>query len=201
MLKIASDDARDILERSSARETAARVAAAVSPRRYSRNLASRSTPTCVALVPSSFRRTCSSNARPSRPRSAAALTRRRPVPEGAHRRCARQGRVAGRGVRRHRRGACPGARKLRVGSRPPDFPSGCRGCFRFPPSRAWSSGLASRRRDVPGSLVHDSIYYDGARGFTRSGNNAGGLEGGHDHGRAPRHGLRDEAHPDHDAAA
>lgn len=26
--------------------------------------------------------------------------------------------------------------------------------------------------------MHDSIYYDGARGFTRSGNNAGGLEGG-----------------------
>ena len=77
MLKIASDDARDILERSSARETAA---PAASPRRYSRNLVSRSTPTCVALVPSSFRRTCPPNARPSRPRSAAALTRRRPAP-------------------------------------------------------------------------------------------------------------------------
>lgn len=31
---------------------------------------------------------------------------------------------------------------------------------------------------VPGSSVHDEIYYDAQKGFTRSSNNAGGIEGG-----------------------
>lgn len=50
--------------------------------------------------------------------------------------------------------------------------------FPSPPSKASSLAWASRRRVALGSLVHDSIYYDEACGFTRSGNNAGGLEGG-----------------------
>lgn len=50
--------------------------------------------------------------------------------------------------------------------------------FSIPAIKGVEFGLGFEAARRPGSLVHDSIYYDGARGFTRSGNNAGGLEGG-----------------------
>jgi len=39
-------------------------------------------------------------------------------------------------------------------------------------------GLGFKSASIPGSLVHDEIYYDLNKGFYRNTNNAGGIEGG-----------------------
>jgi len=39
-------------------------------------------------------------------------------------------------------------------------------------------GLGFKAAELPGSEVHDAVYYDGKRGFYRETNNAGGIEGG-----------------------
>ena len=47
-------------------------------------------------------------------------------------------------------------------------------------------GLGFKAAELPGSQVHDGIYYDGKRGFYRETNNAGGIEGGISNGELIR---------------
>lgn len=47
-------------------------------------------------------------------------------------------------------------------------------------------GLGFKAAELPGSDVHDAVYYDGKRGFYRETNNAGGIEGGISNGELIR---------------
>ena len=50
--------------------------------------------------------------------------------------------------------------------------------FSIPAMKGVEFGMGFRAASLPGNEVHDSIAYDAARGYYRTSNNAGGLEGG-----------------------
>ncbi|MDD5894281.1 MAG: chorismate synthase, partial [Coriobacteriaceae bacterium] len=50
--------------------------------------------------------------------------------------------------------------------------------FSIPAMKGVEFGMGFRAASLPGNKVHDPIAYDDARGYYRTSNNAGGLEGG-----------------------
>ncbi|MGN0059107.1 MAG: chorismate synthase [Coriobacteriales bacterium] len=50
--------------------------------------------------------------------------------------------------------------------------------FSIPAMKGVEFGMGFRAASLPGNKVHDPIAYDAARGYYRTSNNAGGLEGG-----------------------
>ena len=174
MLKIASDDARDILERSSARETAARVAAGgiakallaelgVEVYSYVRRIGSVELPKDVsaeraAIEASECRCPDETTTRAMKELidDARAL--------GGEFVVVAEGLVAGLGSYT----SGPGRLTSRLGA----------AAFSIPAIKGVEFGLGFEAARRPGSRVHDSIYYSEATGFTRASNNAGGLEGG-----------------------
>lgn len=178
MLKIASDDARDILERSSARETAARVAAGGIAKALLAELG--------VQVYSYVRRIGSVELPKDAPVERAAIeasecrcpdeTTTRAMKELIDDARARGESLGGEFVV-IAEGLVPGLGSYASGSARLTSRLGA-AAFSIPAIKGVEFGLGFEAAQRPGSLVHDSIYYDGARGFTRSGNNAGGLEGG-----------------------
>ena len=178
MLKIASDDARDILERSSARETAARVAAGgiakallaelgVEVYSYVRRIGSVELPKDVpveraAIDVSECR--CPDETTTRAMKELIDDARAKGESLGGEFVVIAEGLVPGLGSY----ASGPARLTSRLGA----------AAFSIPAIKGVEFGLGFEAAQRPGSLVHDSIYYDGARGFTRSSNNAGGLEGG-----------------------
>lgn len=178
MLKIGSDDARDVLERSSARETAARVAAGgiarallaelgVEVYSYVRRIGDvelgREAPVDRRAIESSECR-CPDEATTRAMKAAIDEARSAGESLGGEFVVIAEGLVAGLGS------YASGPERLtsRLGAV----------AFAIPAIKGVEFGLGFEAARRPGSEVHDSIHYSEARGFTRTGNNAGGLEGG-----------------------
>ncbi len=178
MLKIASDDARDILERSSARETAARVAAGgiakallaelgVEVYSYVRRIGSVELPKDVSAERAAIEASecrCPDETTTRAMKELIDDARAKGESLGGEFVVVAEGLVAGLGSYT----SGPGRLTSRLGA----------AAFSIPAIKGVEFGLGFEAARRPGSRVHDSIYYSEATGFTRASNNAGGLEGG-----------------------
>ena len=178
MLKIATDDARDILERSSARETAARVAAGgiakavlselgVDIYSYVRRIGAVELPKDapverVTIEASDCR--CPDEATTEAMKAAIDEARAAGESLGGEFVVVAEGLVTGLGSY----ASGPSRLTSRLGA----------AAFSIPAIKGVEFGLGFEAARRPGSRVHDSIYYSEAASFTRASNNAGGLEGG-----------------------
>ena len=184
VLKTASDDCRDVLERASARETAARVAAAGIAREFLADLgvevfsyvtsigqvvfeeedAMLSAPDYKPLDIELSDVRCPDEAASDAMRAAIDEAREAGESLGGTFRVVACGLVPGLG------GYASAGERLtsRVGA----------ALFSIPAIKGVEFGLGFAAAALPGSQVHDEITLDAARGFMRAGNNAGGLEGG-----------------------
>lgn len=178
MLKIDSDDARDILERSSARETAARVAAGGIAKALLQEL---------GVEVYSYVSRIGSVALPEgadieRARIEASECR---CPDEATTQAMKEeidaARSAGESLGGEfivvAEGLVPGLGSYESGPARLTSQLGA-AAFSIPAIKGVEFGMGFEAARRPGSQVHDSILYSEAQGFTRSRNNAGGLEGG-----------------------
>lgn len=186
MLKIGSDDARDVLERSSARETAARVAAGG----VAKALLSQ-----LGVEVHSFVRRIGGAAMEKAAWKAFLAARDFDLEavEGSECRCpdagvteameaeidaAREGGYSlGGEFTVVATGLVPGLGSYASG--PERLTSRVGGAlFSIPAIKGVEFGMGFEAASRRGDEVHDGIAYDGERGYCRLGNNAGGLEGG-----------------------
>ena len=178
MLKIASDDARDILERSSARETAARVAAGgiakallaelgVEVYSYVRRIGTVELPADTIIERAAIETSecrCPDETTTRAMKELIDDARAKGESLGGEFVVIAEGLVPGLGSY----ASGPARLTSRLGA----------AAFSIPAIKGVEFGLGFEAARRPGSLVHDSIYYSEATGFTRASNNAGGLEGG-----------------------
>ena len=179
MLKTDTNDARDILERSSARETAARVAAGgiakaflaelgVSVHSYVRRIGSVELPKgapCMdvdAIEASECRCPCEETTRAMKDAIDAAKE---------------QGESLGGECVVVATGLVPGLGSYNSGPNRLTSRLGA-ACFGIPAIKGVEFGLGFECAQLPGSQVHDGIVWNEQSGYDRTGNNAGGLEGG-----------------------
>ena len=184
VLKTASEDCRDILERASARETAARVAAAGIAREflaalgvevisYVTSIGSVSMPEDDPMVAAPYYKPLDIELSECRCPDVATTEAMKAEIDAAK----EAGESLGGTFRVVVTGLLPGLGTYASG---PDRLTSRLGAalFSIPAIKGVEFGLgfeAARRR---GSAVHDPIVLDSGRGFTRTSNNAGGLEGG-----------------------
>ena len=183
-LKIDTDDCRDVLERASARETAARVAAAGIARELLADLGVDIFSYVTSIGQAQFVESeplidapdykpleielsdvrCPNEAAADAMRAAIDKARELGESLGGTFRVVARGLVPGLG------GYATADERLtsRVGA----------ALFSIPAIKGVEFGLGFEAARLPGSHVHDEIILDPARGFMRSSNNAGGLEGG-----------------------
>lgn len=178
MLKIASDDARDILERSSARETAARVAAGgiakallaelgVEVYSYVRRIGTVELPADTIIERAAIETSecrCPDETTTRAMKELIDDARAKGESLGGEFVVIAEGLVPGLGSY----ASGPARLTSRLGA----------AAFSIPAIKGVEFGLGFEAARHPGSRVHDSIYYSEATGFTRASNNAGGLEGG-----------------------
>lgn len=178
MLKIASDDARDILERSSARETAARVAAGgiakallaelgVEVYSYVRRIGTVELPADTIIERAAIETSecrCPDETTTRAMKELIDDARAKGESLGGEFVVIAEGLVPGLGSY----ASGPARLTSRLGA----------AAFSIPAIKGVEFGLGFESARRPGSRVHDSIYYSEATGFTRASNNAGGLEGG-----------------------
>ncbi|MBR3181067.1 MAG: chorismate synthase [Eggerthellaceae bacterium] len=184
VLKINSDDCRDVLERASARETAARVAAAGIARELLADLGVDvfSYVTSIGLAKMIERNPMldAPDYKPLEielsdvrcPNEAAADAMRTEID-----RAREAGESLGGTFRVVARGLVPG---LGGYASADERMTGriAAALFSIPAIKGVEFGLGFQAAQLPGSRVHDEIVLDPSLGFTRAGNNAGGLEGG-----------------------
>ena len=183
-LKINSDDCRDVLERASARETAARVAAAGIARELLADLGvdvfSYVTSIGQATMTERDPMMTAPDYKPLDieisdvrcPNDAASDAMRAEIDKARE-----AGESLGGTFRIIARGLVPGlggyaTADERMTSRI------AAALFSIPAIKGVEFGLGFQSARLPGSHVHDEILLDPKRGFTRASNNAGGLEGG-----------------------
>ncbi len=184
VLKINSDDCRDVLERASARETAARVAATGIARELLADLGvdvfSYVTSIGQANMPEHDPMMDAPDYKPLEielsdvrcPNEATADAMRAEIDKARE-----AGESLGGTFRVVARGLVPGlggyaTADERMTSRV------AAALFSIPAIKGVEFGLGFKAAELPGSQVHDEIVLDPNLGFTRKGNNAGGLEGG-----------------------
>ena len=183
-LKTDTDDCRNILERASARETAARVAASGIPREFLAELGVEVLSYVTSIGDAAMKETdplaAAAQYKPLDielsevrcPDSAATRAMKRAIDEAKEKRDTLGGtfRVVVKGLVPGVGGYATGADRLtsKLGA----------AILSIPAIKGVEFGLGFRAAQLPGSKVHDEILLDPKRGFTRSGNNAGGLEGG-----------------------
>ncbi len=184
VLKINSDDCRDVLERASARETAARVAAAGIARELLADLG-----VDVFSYVTSIGQAALSEADPMLdapdykpleielsdvrcPNEAASDAMRAEIDKARE-----AGESLGGTFRVVARGIVPGlGGYATAGERMTSRIAA--GLFSIPAIKGVEFGLGFQAAKLPGSHVHDEIKLEPSAGFTRTSNNAGGLEGG-----------------------
>ena len=184
VLKINSDDCRDVLERASARETAARVAAAGIARELLADLGvdvfSYVTSIGQAKMIERDPMLDAPDYKPLEielsdvrcPNEAAADAMRAEIDKARE-----AGESLGGTFRVVARGLVPGlGGYATAGERMTSRIAAA--LFSIPAIKGVEFGLGFKAAQLPGSQVHDEIQLDPALGFTRAGNNAGGLEGG-----------------------
>lgn len=184
VLKTDTDDCRNILERASARETAARVAASAIPREFLAALGVDILSYVTSIGDASMKE--------DDPIAAAAqyapldieLSEVRCPDSGATRAMKRAIDKAietrdslGGTFRVVVRGLVPGVGGYAMGRDRLTSQLGA-AVLSIPAIKGVEFGLGFKAAQLPGSKVHDEILLDPKRGFTRGGNNAGGLEGG-----------------------
>ncbi len=178
MLKNDFDDARNVLERSSARETAARVAAGGVAKAFLREMGVE-----VYSVVTSIGGVCIPDDVPLQKDRAEESECRCPDVETTEKmkqaidEAKEKGESLGGEVAVIATGLIPGLGSYVSG---PDRLTSKLGAaaFSIPAIKGVEFGLGFESARRPGSLVHDGIVYDDANGYGRTGNNAGGLEGG-----------------------
>lgn len=184
MMKIGTDDARDILERSSARETAARVAAGgiakallaqlgVEVYSYVRRIGGAAMPRDCAIERARIEASecrCPDEATEREMKRCIDAARAQGNSLGGEFAVVAEGLVAGLG------GYASGSSRLtaRLGA----------AVFSIPAIKGVEFGMGFEAARKMGSQVHDSIFYTSERGWYRNHNNAGGLEGGMTNGEA-----------------
>ena len=183
-LKIDSDDCRDVLERASARETAARVAAAGIAREFLADLGVEIFSYVTSIGQAQWIERDPMMEAPDYkpleieisdvrcPNEAASDAMRLEIDKAIE-----AGESLGGTFRVVVRGLVPGvggyaSRDERLSSR-----IGA-ALFSIPAIKGVEFGLGFEASHLPGSQVHDQIELDRGNGFTRMSNNAGGLEGG-----------------------
>lgn len=184
VLKIDSDDCRDVLERASARETAARVAAAGIARELLADLGvdvfSYVTSIGQAVIFETDPMRDAADYKPLEielsdvrcPNEASSDAMRAEIDKARE-----AGESLGGTFRVVARGLVPGlGGYATAGERMTSRIAA--GLFSIPAIKGVEFGLGFRAAKLPGSHVHDEIQLDPTSGFTRAGNNAGGLEGG-----------------------
>lgn len=184
VLKIDSDDCRDVLERASARETAARVAAAGIAREFLAELGvevfSYVTSIGNASMHESDPMIDAVEYKPLEielsdvrcPNDAVADAMRAEIDKAR-----REGESLGGTFRVVARGVVPGLGGYASADERLTSQIGA-ALFSIPAIKGVEFGLGFHAARLPGSLVHDPIKLETAKGFTRASNNAGGLEGG-----------------------
>ena len=184
VLKIDSDDCRDVLERASARETAARVAAAGVARELLADLGVEvfSYVTSIGQAKMTERDPMmdAPDYKPLEielsdvrcPNEAAADAMRAEIDKARE-----AGESLGGTFRVVARGIVPGLGGYATAD---ERMTGriAAALFSIPAIKGVEFGLGFKAAQLPGSQVHDEITLDPALGFLRTGNNAGGLEGG-----------------------
>lgn len=178
MLKIDTDDARNILERSSARETAARVAAGAIAKAFLREMGVEVTsyvkrigavelqqggPFTREQIEASVCR-CPDEATTDAMK--AEIDDAKAAGESLGGECVVvvDGLVCGLGSYN----SGPARLTSKLGA----------ACFAIPAIKGVEFGMGFETATRPGSQVHDGIVYEEGAGYGRTGNNAGGLEGG-----------------------
>ena len=178
MLKTDSHDARDILERSSARETAARVAAGAVAKAFLREMGvevfSYVTRIGAAQMQASgpFSNDDIEASEVRCPCASATQAMKEQIDEAKH-----NGESLGGQAVVVARGLVPGLGSYTSGRNRLSSKLGA-ACFAIPAIKAVEIGMGTRAAGLPGSQVHDGIVWSEGEGYGRTGNNAGGLEGG-----------------------
>ena len=183
-LKTDTDDCRNILERASARETAARVAASGIPREFLAELGVEVLSYVTSIGDAAMKEDdpllAAAQYKPLDielsevrcPDSGATRAMKRAIDKAKENRDTLGGtfRVVVKGLVAGVGGYATGADRLtsQLGA----------AILSIPAIKGVEFGLGFQAARLPGSKVHDEILLDPKRGFTRSGNNAGGLEGG-----------------------
>ena len=184
VLKTDTDDCRNILERASARETAARVAASGIPREFLAELGVEvlSYVTSIGdaamkeddpIAAAAFYKPLDIELSEVRcPDSGATRAMKRAIDKAIEDRDSLGGtfRVVVRGL-------VPGVGGYATGRDRLTSQLGA-AVLSIPAIKGVEFGLGFQAAKLPGSKVHDEITLDPKRGFTRGSNNAGGLEGG-----------------------
>ena len=178
MLKTDSRDARDILERSSARETAARVAAGAVAKAFLREMGVEvfsyvtriGAAQMQASGPFSIDDIEASEVRC--PCASATQAMKEQIDEAKH-----NGESLGGQAVVVVRGLVPGLGSYTSGRNRLSSKLGA-ACFAIPAIKAVEIGMGTRAAGLPGSQVHDGIVWSEGEGYGRTSNNAGGLEGG-----------------------
>ena len=184
VLKTDSTDCRDVLERASARETAARVAAAGIARELLADLGVEIFSYVTSIGQAKFNESDPMMDAPDYkpleieisdvrcPNEAAADAMRAEIDKARE-----LGESLGGTFRVVARGVVPGLGGYASAGERMTSRIGA-ALFSIPAIKGVEFGLGFRAAELPGSHVHDEILLDAARGFMRASNNAGGLEGG-----------------------
>lgn len=187
ILKIDSSDVRDILERASARETAARVAAGavakallrelgVSVASYVASIGSVALPPAVAAADVDFDAVEASDVRCPDPDTAQMM---RDAIDAA----VAAGESLGGRVVVVARGLVPGVGGYASGDKRLDARL-AGAVMSIPAIKGVEIGEGFALSALPGSQAHDEIFHDDDRGYHRRTNHAGGIEGGMTNGEA-----------------
>lgn len=183
-LKTDTDDCRNILERASARETAARVAASGIPREFLAELGVEVLSYVVSIGDAALEEddplTAAAQCKPLDielsevrcPDAQATEAMKRAIDAAKENRD-----TLGGTFRVVVRGLVPGVGGYALGRDRLTSQLGA-AILSIPAIKGVEFGLGFQAARRPGSQVHDAIQLDPKRGFTRGGNNAGGLEGG-----------------------
>ena len=178
MLKMGSDDARNILERSSARETAARVAAGGLARALLAELGVQVRSFVKRIGPAGLPKGCGLDWACVKKTSCSAPSEEA---NAAFEKAIDEARAAGDSLGGEFTvvvdGLVPGLGSFASGPARLTSKLGA-AVFSIPAIKGVEFGLGFRAACTPGSKVHDAIRYDPKRGYTRATNRAGGLEGG-----------------------
>ena len=184
VLKTASDDCRDVLERASARETAARVAAAGVAREFLADLGVEIFSYVISIGQAKFvEEQPMVAAADYKPLDIELSSVRCPDEAASEAMCAEidaareLGESLGGTFRVVARGLLPGLGGYATAFERMTSRIGA-ALFSIPAVKGVEFGLGFASAGLPGSRVHDEITLDSSRGFMRSSNNAGGLEGG-----------------------
>ncbi|WP_165253559.1 chorismate synthase [Adlercreutzia sp. ZJ304] len=183
VLRTNSDDCRDILERSSARETAARVAAAGIAREFLAELGVEVYSYVVSIGDAHLPESVEKSLDLSQMQMEIELSATRcpdPATTEAMKSTIDAAKSAGESLggvfRVVATGLIPGLGTYASASERLTSKLGA-AIFSIPAIKGVEFGLGFRAAELPGSKVHDGILLDGSD-FTRTSNNAGGLEGG-----------------------